>query len=143
MTVKTSKQQETFPVCVAGCGGSLNELFGNLQVGRRSYYSYSLYCNWKIGNAGISQAVALVSLPQLSLSYYRLVWYIYRLPIKNYSQHPRINWITPETHTNNGKNHLTIKTPPAPSVWQHDDVSMTITYTVRFYLLLKVGRIMY
>ena len=27
VTVKTSNQQETFPVCVAGCGGSLNELF--------------------------------------------------------------------------------------------------------------------
>ena len=56
-------------VSFAGCGGSLNELFVNLEVGQRSYYT--LYCNWKIGNAGVSQAVALVSLPELYLSYSR------------------------------------------------------------------------
>ncbi|CAH3169781.1 unnamed protein product, partial [Porites lobata] len=31
---------------------------------------YTLQCTWKIGNAGISQAVAFVSLPDLYLSYY-------------------------------------------------------------------------
>ena len=61
-------------VWFVGCGGGLNELFGNLQVGRSSYYSYyTLQCTWKIGNAGISQAVAFVSLPDLYLSYYRRV----------------------------------------------------------------------
>ena len=57
------------PVLFADCGGSLSELFVNLEVGQRSYYT--LYCNWNIGNTGITQAVALVSLPELYLSYYR------------------------------------------------------------------------
>ena len=55
-------------LCSEGCGGSLNQTFGQLQIDPRSYSSY-LRCNWAIGNAGISQAVALVSIQELSLSY--------------------------------------------------------------------------
>ncbi|XP_073248884.1 MAM and fibronectin type III domain-containing protein 1-like [Porites lutea] len=56
---------------MTGCGRVLTELFGNLQVRSSSYYSsITLRCNWQIQNAGISQAVALVSLPELYLSYY-------------------------------------------------------------------------
>ena len=52
----------------------MNELFGNLQIRRSSYYSsFTLRCNWRIQNAGISQAVALVSLQELYLSSYRRV----------------------------------------------------------------------
>ncbi|XP_073248869.1 uncharacterized protein [Porites lutea] len=68
-TSKGPGTQSYWQSTTTGCGGSVNELFVNLEVGRRSYYSYSLYCNWKIGNAGVSQAVALVSLPELYLSY--------------------------------------------------------------------------
>ena len=61
-------------VSFVGCGRVINELFGNLQVRSSSYYSsFTLRCNWGIQNAEISQAVALVSLPELYLSYYRLV----------------------------------------------------------------------
>ena len=66
-------------VSFAGCGRALNELFGNLQVRSSSYYdsSFTLRCNWEIQNAGISQAVALFSLPQLYLSYNKLVCCVY------------------------------------------------------------------
>ena len=59
-----------------------------------SYYSsITLRCNWQIQNAGISQAVALVSLPELYLSYYRLVCYVYGY-LKGHSQlkHLRITY---------------------------------------------------
>ena len=73
-------------VSFAGCGRVLTELFGNLQVRSSSYYSsITLRCNWEIQNAGISQAVALVSLPELYLSYYRLVCYVYGY-LKGHSQ---------------------------------------------------------
>ena len=66
-------------VSFAGCGRALNELFGNLQVRSSSYYagSFALRCNWEIQNAGISQAVALFSLPDLYLSYKKLVCCVY------------------------------------------------------------------
>ena len=60
---------------ICRCVGSFNELFGNLQVGFRSYYSATQQCNWTIGNAGISQAVAFVLLRELYLSYSKLVHY--------------------------------------------------------------------
>ena len=63
-------------VSFAGCGRAINELFGNLQVRSSSYYD-SLRCNWEIQNAGISQAVALFSLPELYLSYNKLVCCVY------------------------------------------------------------------
>ncbi|KAM7442458.1 Protein sidekick-1 [Porites harrisoni] len=69
--------QSYWQYITTGCGGNLNELFGTFQVGRRSYYSPTLKCNWKIGNAGISQVVALVSLRELSLSYRSYSWYRY------------------------------------------------------------------
>ena len=56
----------------------MNQPFGQLQVGRRSSYSY-LRCNWVIGNAGISQAVALLSLQELYLSSYRLVIFLFKI----------------------------------------------------------------
>jgi len=72
-------------VWFVGCGGVLNELFGNLQVRRSSYYSsFTLRCNWKIQSAGISQAVALVSLQELSLSYYRRVCYVHGILYRGY-----------------------------------------------------------
>ncbi|KAL9953476.1 hypothetical protein ACROYT_G040898 [Oculina patagonica] len=53
-----------------GCGGYLNQSFGELQVGPRGYSSSPLRCNWAIGKAGIDQAVLLVSLQDLYLIYY-------------------------------------------------------------------------
>ncbi|CAH3116621.1 unnamed protein product [Porites lobata] len=69
-TSKCAGTQSNWQYITTGCEGSLSELFGNLQVGRRSSYSSKQQCNWTIGNAGISQAVALISLPELSLSSY-------------------------------------------------------------------------
>ena len=52
-----------------GCGGSLNQSLGQIQFGPKGSYSY-LLCTWSIGNVGIEQAVALMSIQELSLSYY-------------------------------------------------------------------------
>ena len=52
-----------------GCGGSINQSFGQLQFGRKGSYGY-LMCTWSIGNVGIEQAVALTSIQELYLSYY-------------------------------------------------------------------------
>ncbi|CAH3183367.1 unnamed protein product [Porites lobata] len=76
-TSKGAGTQSYWQHITTGCGGNLNELFGTFQVGRRSYYSSTLKCNWKIGNAGISQVVALVSLRELSLSYRSYSWFGY------------------------------------------------------------------
>ena len=56
-------------LCSEGCGGSLNQTFGQLQMGR-TRYSRIIRCSWTIGNAGIRQAVALVSLQELYLLSY-------------------------------------------------------------------------
>ncbi|KAL9953500.1 hypothetical protein ACROYT_G040923 [Oculina patagonica] len=61
---------QSYQYITTGCGGSLSQTFGELHVGRRSYYSSSLRCTWAIGNTGIDQAVLLVSLQELYLSYY-------------------------------------------------------------------------
>ena len=52
-----------------GCEGSINQSFGQLQFGRKGSYG-SLLCIWSIGNVGIEQAVALISIQELYLSYY-------------------------------------------------------------------------
>ena len=52
-----------------GCGGSINQSFGQLQFGPKGSYGY-LLCTWSIGNVGIERAVALTSIQELYLSYY-------------------------------------------------------------------------
>lgn len=59
-----------------GCTEKVNQSFGRLDI------SFSIkfdpYCNWIVGNSGISQAVAIVSIHQMNLrENSRYVYFIY------------------------------------------------------------------
>ena len=50
------------------CTENVNQSFGRLDI---SYSNkFDPYCNWTLGNAGIPQAVAIVSIHQLNFSGY-------------------------------------------------------------------------
>ena len=50
------------------CKENVNQSFGRLDI---SYTSeFDPYCNWIVGNAGIHQAVAIVSIQQMNISRY-------------------------------------------------------------------------
>jgi len=52
-----------------GCSTTLNETFGQIEFTTTSYYD--VRCNWKIHSAGISDAVAFISVQELNLYYCR------------------------------------------------------------------------
>ena len=52
-----------------GCSRSINITFGEINFNVTS--SYYVRCNWNIKSAGISQAVALISVQELDLDYCR------------------------------------------------------------------------
>ena len=50
------------------CKENVNQSFGRLDI---SYTSeFDPYCKWIVGNAGIHQAVAIVSIQQMNISHY-------------------------------------------------------------------------
>ncbi|XP_020606859.1 MAM and fibronectin type III domain-containing protein 1-like [Orbicella faveolata] len=51
-----------------GCGGVLNKSFGEVDISNSGDESES-HCNWTIGSAGISQAVAIISLQRIYFGY--------------------------------------------------------------------------
>lgn len=55
---------------ILGCGGVLNESFGEVDIGNSGDDGDS-HCNWTIGSAGIRQAVAIVSLQRIYFGYCR------------------------------------------------------------------------
>jgi len=60
-----------FPINdLLGCGGVLNKSFGEVDIGNSGDESES-HCNWTIGSAGISQAVAIISLQRIYFGYCR------------------------------------------------------------------------
>ena len=56
--------------CQLDCGGYTNRSFGHLETGSDRGSSY-LTCTLVVGRGGINQAVALVWIEDLYLSYYR------------------------------------------------------------------------
>ncbi|XP_022786238.1 uncharacterized protein LOC111326491 isoform X2 [Stylophora pistillata] len=68
-TSKGEGPQSYWRYITTGCGGSVNQSFGEIQIGRRRYYSYQR-CNWEIGNPGFNQSILIVSFEELYLSYY-------------------------------------------------------------------------
>ena len=71
-----------FSYCQIGCGGYANRSFGHLQIGSNRGSSY-VTCTFVVGRVGINQAVALVWIQDLYLSYYRYcvlsqIIYMYR-----------------------------------------------------------------
>ncbi|PFX28263.1 Transmembrane protease serine 5 [Stylophora pistillata] len=69
-TSKGEGPQSYWRYITTGCGGSVNQSFGEIQVGRRGYYSSYLRCNWEIGNSGIKQPILIVSFEDLYISRY-------------------------------------------------------------------------
>ena len=59
-----------FSYCQIGCGGYANRSFGHLQIDSNRGSSY-VTCTFVVGRVDINQAVALVWIQDLYLSYYR------------------------------------------------------------------------
>jgi len=53
-----------------GCGGVLNQSSGELSMGNDGDEG-ELHCNWTLGNAGVKQAVAIITLQRIYMSYCR------------------------------------------------------------------------
>ena len=77
-----------FSYCQIGCGGYANRSFGHLQIDSNRGSSY-VTCTFVVGRVGINQAVALVWIQDLYLSYYRY-WFVCRFPSNYFLQFSKV-----------------------------------------------------
>jgi len=66
LTLKISQiliDQQLF-FSISECTENVNQSFGNLDISYSN--NFDPYCNWIVGNAGIPQAVAIVSIHQMN-----------------------------------------------------------------------------